>query len=82
MVQLPLLIAAAVFFAAGLGVLGFVSSREAGHDREVDAERARAGLPPRALAVATGNLTGGVLAGGGALMGVGLLLLMISLVIR
>lgn len=82
MVQVPLLIAAAVALAAGLGIIFSVRGVESRHDQAVDAERARAGLPPRHLDVGVGNLTGATLAGGGSLIGVALLLLMISLVIR
>ncbi len=78
----PLLIAALVAALAGVGAIMKVQMTQGAHDQAVDAERARAGLPPRHMDVGVGNLTGATLAGGGSLLGVALLLAVIACVIH
>lgn len=78
----PFAIAGVVLIALGGATLGGVRQTEALHDQAVDAERARAGLPPRALAPEVGPLTGATLIGAGLLAGTGSLLVFIAAVMR
>lgn len=77
-----LIIVGLALFAASAAVFMGLGQVTGLHDRAVDAERAQAGLAPRALRLDTSKLMGAGLATGGAFIGLGLVATLIGLVIR
>jgi hypothetical protein len=69
-------IAGVVLIVLALGFLSFVNGLYTRHDAEVNAERARAGLPPVSNTVQGATpLIGALLAVGGSMMALGVVLL-------
>lgn len=67
-----------VFIVLSVGFLGYVNSLYAAHDREVAAERARAGLGPLTPTAGATPLVGAFLALGGAGTALGVVLVALS----
>lgn len=71
-------IAGVIFIALSIGFLVYINSLYVAHDREVAAERARAGLGPLPETVGAPPLVGAFLALGGAGTALGVVLVALS----